>query len=102
VALLQAGTGASASLLAAWTGDGQAWTLSPAFTLSGSHPVSASSGADGAVAVVLSDGRGVILSGPGDAWRQRADRLAADRPARPLDQDADHQGPILYGSSSGS
>jgi hypothetical protein len=70
VALLQAGTGASASLLAAWTADGQAWTLSPAFALSGSHGVSASSGADGAVAVVLSGGRGVTVSGPGGAWRQ--------------------------------
>ena len=70
VALLQAGTGASASLLAAWTDDGQAWTVSPPFGLSGSHPVSASTGADGAVAVVLSGGRGVTLAGPGAAWRQ--------------------------------
>ncbi|HEY7012403.1 MAG TPA: hypothetical protein VH480_06600 [Streptosporangiaceae bacterium] len=70
VALLQAGTGASASLLAAWTGDGQAWTLSPPSGLSGSHPVSASFGADGSVAVVLSGGRGVTLAGPGAAWRR--------------------------------
>ena len=64
VALLQAGAGASASLLAAWTGDGRNWTLSPAFGLSGSHAVSASLGADGAVAVVLSGGRGVTLAAP--------------------------------------
>ena len=70
VALLQAGTGASASLLAAWTGDGRAWTLSPAFGLSGSHAVAASLGTDGAVAVVLSGGRGVTVGGPGSAWRQ--------------------------------
>ena len=70
VALLQAGTGASASLLAAWTGDGRNWTLSPAFGLSGSHAVSASLGADGAVAVVLSGGRGVTLAGAGAAWRR--------------------------------
>jgi len=70
VALLQAGTGPSASLLAAWTGDGRAWTLSPAFGLSGSHAVSASLGTDGAVAVVLSGGRGVTVGGPGSAWRQ--------------------------------
>ena len=75
VALLQAGTGASASLLAAWTADGRAWTLSPAFPLSGAHAVSASSGTDGAAAV-LSGGRGVTISGPGGtgsgpraAWR---------------------------------
>ena len=69
VALLQAGTGASAVLLAAWTGDGRSWALSPAFGLSGSHAVSASFGADGAVAVVLSGGRGVTAGGPGAAWR---------------------------------
>jgi hypothetical protein len=70
VALLQAGTGAAASLLAAWADDGRAWTLSPAFTIPGSHTVSASFGADGAVAVVLSGGRGVTLSGPGATWRR--------------------------------
>jgi len=70
VALVQAGTGASASLLAAWTGDGRNWALSPAFGLSGSHAVSASLGADGAVAVVLSGGRGVTLAGAGAAWRR--------------------------------
>ena len=70
VALLQAGTGAAASLLAAWAGDGRAWTLSPAFAIPGSHTVSASFGADGAVGVVLSGGRGVTLSGPGATWRQ--------------------------------
>ena len=69
VALLQAGTGASAVLLAAWTGDGRNWALSPAFGLSGSRAVSASFGADGAVAVVLSGGRGVTVGGPGAAWR---------------------------------
>jgi len=76
VALLQAGTGAPASLLAAWTGDGRSWTLSQPFGLSGSHAVSVSFGADGAVAVVLSGGRGVTISAPGDttsdpgaAWR---------------------------------
>ena len=70
VALLQAGTGASASLLAAWTGDSRAWTLSPVFPLSGAHAVSVSSGPGGAVAVVLSGGRGVTVDGPGAAWRR--------------------------------
>ena len=70
VALLQTGTGVSASLLAAWTSDGRNWTLSHAFALSGSHAVSASLGTGGAVAVVLSGGRGVTLSGPGAPWRQ--------------------------------
>ena len=70
VVLLQVGAGASASLLAAWAADGHAWTLSPAFALSGSHPVSASFGADGSAAVVLSGGHGVTLAGPGAVWRQ--------------------------------
>jgi hypothetical protein len=71
VALLQAGTGTSASLLAAWTGDsGRHWTLSPAFGLAGSHAVSASLGAGGAVSVVLTGGLGVAVSGPGAAWRR--------------------------------
>jgi len=64
VALLQAGTGPSAGLLAAWTGDGRTWTLSQPFGLSGAHAVSASFGADGAVAVVLSGGRAVTISAP--------------------------------------
>jgi len=77
VALLQAGSGTSASLLAAWTGDGRTWTLSQPFGLSGAHPVAASFGADGTAAVVLSGGRGITVSGPGPgasapgtAWHQ--------------------------------
>jgi len=130
VALLQAGTGASAVLLAAWTGDGRNWALSPAFELSGSRAVSASFGADGAVAVVLSGGRGVTADGPGAAWRLLpplpagqavvlalpadgpADLLAAagstmavwqlaGRPARWV-RIQTIKVPIQYGSSSGS
>jgi len=70
VVLLQAGSGSSASLLAAWTGDGLTWSPSPAFPLSGARVVSASFGADGAAAVVLSGGRGVTVDGPGAAWRR--------------------------------
>jgi hypothetical protein len=69
VALLQTGTGPSATLLAARTSDGQHWRLSPAFRLSGAHAVSVSFGADGAIAVVLSGRRGVTLAGPGASWR---------------------------------
>ena len=72
VALLQAGTGASASLLAAWTTDGRTWTLSQSFGLSGAHPVSASFGPDGTVAVVLPGNRGVTATpaagSPGATW----------------------------------
>ena len=70
VALLQAGTGPSASLLAAWTSDGQQWRLSPAFRLGGAHPVSVSFGSSGATAVVLSGHRGETLAGPGaSSWQ---------------------------------
>jgi hypothetical protein len=69
VALLAAGTGSSAALVAAWSsGDAGGWTLSPAFRLSGAQPVSASFGAGG-VGVVLTGNRGVILQGPNSAWR---------------------------------
>lgn len=70
VALLEAGTGPSASLLAAWTSDGgQRWRLSPAFRLGGAYPESVSVGAGGAAAVVLSGHRGETLAGPGASWR---------------------------------
>ena len=69
VALLQAGTGPSASLLAAWTSDGQQWRLSPAFRLGGAYPVSVSFGSGGATAVVLSGHRGETLAGPGASWQ---------------------------------
>ena len=69
VALLQAGTGPSASLLAAWTSDGQHWRLSPAFRLGRAHAGSVSFGAGGATAVALPGRRGVTLAGPASPWR---------------------------------
>lgn len=70
VALLEAGTAPSASLLAAWTGDGgQHWTLSPALRLAGDAVQSASFG-DGGVAVALDGGRGQAIAGPGASWRR--------------------------------
>jgi hypothetical protein len=89
--------------------------VSPAFALSGSHGVSASSGADGAVAVVLSGGRGVTVSGPGGAWRQLpplpAGQAVVPGPAGPWrltgqparwTRTQTIKVPIQYGSSSGS
>jgi hypothetical protein len=70
VALLEAGTGAAAALLAAWTSDGgQHWATSPALKLGGGHAVSASFGQTGATAVVMSGNRGETLAGPGASWR---------------------------------
>ena len=70
VALLEAGTGPSASLLAAWSSDGgRQWRVSPAFRLGAAYAESVSVGAGGAAAVVLSGHRGVTLAGPGASWR---------------------------------
>jgi hypothetical protein len=70
VALLAAGTGAAARLLAAWSsGSAGHWALSPPFPLNGASPVSASFGPGGAAAVVLNGNRGLTLAGPGASWR---------------------------------
>ncbi len=69
VALLEAGTAPSLSLLAAWTGDGEHWRLSPVLRTGGSAAVSASFG-DGRAGVVLSGNRAETIAGPGSSWRR--------------------------------
>jgi hypothetical protein len=68
VALLEAGAGAHASLVAAWSGGGS-WTLSAPLPTGGRQLRSTAAGPGGAVGVVLGDGRGETLSGPGASWR---------------------------------
>jgi hypothetical protein len=68
VALLQAGSGAAASLIAAWPGAG-GWALSAPLRIGASGLRSTSAGPGQAVAVVLTGGRGETLSGPGSSWR---------------------------------
>jgi hypothetical protein len=69
VALLQAGTGSTADLLAAWSSDGTHWIVSPSAP-EGAGPVRASgTGADGAVWLLLASGHAAAVSGPGAAWR---------------------------------
>ena len=69
IALIRAGTGASASLLAAWSSDGIHWTVSSPLS-GGSGQVSASgTGASGTVWLLLGSGRAETVSGPGAAWR---------------------------------
>jgi hypothetical protein len=69
-ALLEAGTGAAASLLAAWTaGSGGQWTVSPPLRLDGAQVISASFGDSGSAAVVLSGNRGQTIAGPGARWQ---------------------------------
>jgi len=75
-ALLQAGTGESASLVAAWATAGQppdgpmAWSVSPALALRGASVRSASFGGTGqGVAIALSTGGGAVLAGPRGTWQ---------------------------------
>ncbi len=68
VALLQAGSGASASLIAAWP-DAGGWALSAPLRIGASGLRSTSAGPGPAVAVLLAGGHGETLSGPGSSWR---------------------------------
>jgi hypothetical protein len=69
-ALLTAGTGPTASLLAAWSADdGGHWTLSAPLPLDGAALASASFGPGGTAAVITSANRGVIIASAGSSWR---------------------------------
>jgi hypothetical protein len=70
VALLRAGSGAAASLIAAWSGaSGGPWTLSAPLPIGTSQLRATSSGASKTIGVILTGGRGETLAGPGSAWR---------------------------------
>jgi len=68
IALLQAGTGSAASLVAAWSADGTHWTVSPAFQAGSGQVRASGTGAGGAVWLLFADGRAAV-TGPGTAWR---------------------------------
>jgi hypothetical protein len=70
-ALLQAGSGAAASLVTAWSADGgRHWRLSAPFGLRGLAVRSAAFGVGGAIGVMLTGGAGAVaVTGPGAAWR---------------------------------
>ena len=70
-ALLQAGSGAAASLVTAWSADGgRHWRLSVPFGLRGLAVRSAAFGVGGAIGVTLTGGAGAVaVTGPGAAWR---------------------------------
>jgi hypothetical protein len=67
-ALLQAGTGRSASVRVAWSAGGS-WSLSGALPVAAAPVLSSSFGSSGAAVVTLAGGRASLLSGPGGAWR---------------------------------
>jgi hypothetical protein len=69
-ALLQATAKSGASLLAAWTGDGTKWTVSPSLPLRGGRVLASGTGPGGAVWVLLSGDRAEILTAPGAAWQE--------------------------------
>ena len=66
-ALLQAGTGPGASLLAAWSADGH-WTMSPPLPLHGDALTSASFGSGGTAAIITTANHGAIASA-GSSWQ---------------------------------
>jgi hypothetical protein len=68
-ALLQAGTGQAASLLAAWSPDsGRHWDLSAPLLLGGARVTAASFGPGDAAAIVLTGNRAVTIAGAGAQW----------------------------------
>jgi hypothetical protein len=69
-ALLAAGTGPTASLLAAWSADnGSHWALSPPLRLDGATLSSASFGPGNTAAILLNGGHGQAVAGPGAPWQ---------------------------------
>jgi len=91
MALLQAGTGSRATLLAAWTTDGTHWTVSSPLPVAGGQVLAsgAGPGASGAW-VLLAGGRAETVAGPGAAWRAlpappRGTTVLAAGPAGTLD-----------------
>jgi hypothetical protein len=78
LALLAAGTGSAARLLAAWSTNGGArWALSQPLPLGGAALRSASSGPGGTVAVVLTGNHAETITGAAGSWQ----RLPALPPA---------------------
>lgn len=69
-ALLQAGTGSAASILAAWSpDDGTHWVLSPPLALGSAALTSASFGPGGTAAVLTSGNRGEMITSMSSPWR---------------------------------
>jgi hypothetical protein len=70
VALLRAGAGDDASLLAAWTSGGSRWTVSAPLAVGTGQVAASGTGSGGVAWVLLADGRAYAVSGPGGAWRR--------------------------------
>jgi hypothetical protein len=70
VALLRAGVGGDASLLAAWTSDGSRWKVSAPLAAGAGQVAASGTGSGGAAWVLLTNGSAYAVSGPGGAWRR--------------------------------
>lgn len=68
-ALLVTGSGRSAQLLAAWSGDGTRWAVSGPLRLAAGPVRAAGFSASGAAWVLLPGGRAEAITGRGAAWR---------------------------------
>lgn len=74
VALLEAGTGPTASILAAWSsGSGRQWALSSPVRLVGAELTSASFGPSGAAAFIMNGSLAEAITGPAGSWRPLPD-----------------------------
>ena len=67
-ALLTAGSGPGASLLAAWSADGSHWTVSPPLALHGATVTSASFGPGGTTAIITTGRHGQSIAPGGSSW----------------------------------
>jgi hypothetical protein len=69
-ALLYAQTASRAQVLAAWSASGTgSWTVSAAIGAGAGVPRSLQMWTGGSAALVLADGRGLTIAGPGGSWR---------------------------------
>jgi hypothetical protein len=69
IALLQAGSGRTGRLVAAWSSGTGSWTVSAPFSLGGAGLASASFGPAGEVAVLTTEDAADAINGAGASWR---------------------------------
>jgi hypothetical protein len=70
VALLEAGSGAAASLLAAWsTGNGSHWVLAPPLSITGTTLTSTSFGPAGATAIIVNGNHAETITRTTGSWQ---------------------------------
>jgi hypothetical protein len=97
-ALLEAETGTTVGIVAAWSGTGTSdWTLSPSADTGGSALRSLSLWANGRAGIALAGGKGATIAGPGANWQPLAS-LPARTATLALGQDGQLQALAINGS----